>query len=207
MKRLLSPAEYRVLRRLHTPQKIQDYLDAVPINFEERGETYMSPRRVMRHRKAHCIEGALLAAAALALHGEKPLLMDLRSLAHDVDHVVALFRRNGYWGAISKTNHPVLRYRDPIYPDVRSLALSYLHEYFMDTGEKTLREYSAPFDLTRYAPEAWVTAEEDLDSLVDDLDRARHFPLVPKKNRRLMRRASGFEIKATAVTEWKKAKR
>lgn len=200
----LSAAEYRILKCLSTPQKIQDYLDRLPINFEHKKETYMSPRRVLREQRAHCVEGALLAAAALALHGEKPLLMDLRSAPHDVDHVVALFKMNGYWGAISKTNHPVLRYRDPIYPEVRSLALSYAHEYFMDSGEKTLREYSAPFDLSRYNPEAWITAEEELDELVDDLDASRHFPLVPKKNRKELRRASRFEVKATGRTEWKK---
>lgn len=203
----MTPRERGIFRQLKSPVAIQDFLDAMPINFEERGETYMSPRRVLLEKKAHCAEGALLAAAALAFYGERPLIMDLRSTARDIDHVVALFKRNGYWGAISKTNHPVLRYRDPIYPDVRSLALSYFHEYFMDDGKKSLVAYSAPFDLSRYAPKKWITASENLDSLIEALDRSRHFPLVPKKNRRAIRNATPFEIRASAKTEWKRKER
>lgn len=206
IKTLLTPPEQKLFERLNSPIKIQDYLDTLPNNFNLKGDTYMSPRRTIKAQTSHCAEGALLAAAVLAFHGEKPLLMDLRavSLAVDVDHVVALFKRNGYWGAISKTNYPVLRYRDPIYPDIRSLALSYFHEYFLDSGRKTLGEYSAPFDLSKYAPEEWIVAEEDLDEIMSDLDTSRHFPLVPKKNRKLLRLASKIEIATTAAREWKK---
>jgi hypothetical protein len=204
LRELLSPEEHRRILKLRTPQRIQDYLDSLPINFELHGETYMSPRRTMRAKIAHCFEGALLAAAALAFYGQKPLLMDLRSAPHDEDHVVALFRQNGYWGAISKTNHPVLRYRDPVYASPRELALSYFHEYFTDAGLKTLREYSAPFDLSRYAPEKWLTAGEELYWLVDALDESRHFPLVPARNRRAIRHASKIERVQAAATEWSK---
>ncbi len=116
---LLSPAEHRVMRKLSTPQKIQDYLDSLPINFEEKGETILSPRRVLRERKAHCIEGAFFAAASLAYHGYPPLLMDFRTLPNDEDHVVAVFKEKGHWGAISKTNHAILRWRDPVYRSAR----------------------------------------------------------------------------------------
>jgi hypothetical protein len=114
LKSLLAPREQAIFRKLSSGQKIQDYLDALPINFEHRGETYMSPRRVIRTKTAHCFEGALLAAAALAVHGQPPLLMDFRTAPTDEDHVVALFRSGGLWGAISKTNHAILRYRDPV---------------------------------------------------------------------------------------------
>jgi len=205
---LLSPRERTVVRRLNSPAKIQSYLDSLSYNFNLDGDTYMSPRRVMRHKTAHCAEGALFAAAVLAYHGEKPLLMDLRAVAEiDVDHVVALFRRGGHWGAISKTNYPVLRYRDPIYPDIRSLALSYFHEYFLDSGKKTLRAYSAPFDLSKFAPQKWVTAEDELDDIIDALDESRHFPLVPKKNLRALRPATQFEIRVTSAREWQRPSR
>src|SRR3989344_7323650 len=123
----LSPRELRILQKLTTPAKIQDFLDSLPMNHEKKGETHMSPRRVLCEKKAHCIEGALLAAVALWLHGEPPIIMNLSSRLGkgDVDHVVALYKRNGYWGAISKTNHSVLRFRDPIYRTPRELALSY----------------------------------------------------------------------------------
>ena len=204
IKKLLTPAERKIFARLDSPSKIQDFLDLMPVNFTPNGDTYMSPRRTLRANVCHCAEGALLAAAALAYHGEKPLLMDLKAVKPDVDHVVALFRRNGIWGAISKTNYPVVRYRDPIYPDVRSLALSYFHEYFLDSGKKTLREYSAPFDLSKYAPEKWVTADAELQELMDGLDNSRHFSIVPKKNAREIRRASKFEITMTAAREWRR---
>src|ERR1043166_4610055 len=124
----LSAAEFRVLQRLRTPEKIQDFLNALPANFEPHGDTCLSVREVLKRRRAHCIEGAFLAACALWINGEPPLLLDLKA-TRDYDHVVALFRRGGCWGAISKTNHLPLRYRDPVYRTLRELAMSYFHEY------------------------------------------------------------------------------
>lgn len=156
----------------------------------------------MRERKAHCFEGALFAAAALAYHGRKPLLLDLRTIAPDEDHVVALFREGGLWGAISKTNHAILRYRDPIYKTIRELALSYFHEYILDDGRKTLREYSKPFDVSRFPAEKWLTVEEDLHWLVDALDDSPHFPIAPATALRKLRKAYKEEIAASNITEW-----
>lgn len=202
IKTALTPPERALFSRLKTPQKIQDYLDTLPINFETSGETYMSPRRSIVAQTAHCFEGALLAAAALAYHGQKPLLLDLKTAPNDVDHVVTLFKQNGYWGALSKTNHAVLRYRDPIYKTVRELALSYFHEYFLKSGQKTLRTYSTPFDLSKYPLEEWLTGDEELFDLVQDLDASPHFPLVPKKNLKFLRRATQFEIDTLDAKEW-----
>jgi hypothetical protein len=206
LKAILTPPERRLLGRLSSPQKIQDYLDTLPINFEMKGETYMSPRRAIQVKTAHCFEGALIAAAALAYHGQKPLLMDFRTLPKDEDHVITLFRFHGLWGAFSKTNHATLRYRDPIYRSPRELAMSYAHEYLLWNGKKSLREYSAPFDLSRYSPEKWVTAGEELQSLVDDLDTSRHFPIAPEKNMRALRKAGPTELRAMKLVEWKQPK-
>lgn len=129
-----------ILRLLKTPRKIQDFLEEIPINFEPEGDTCLSPRRVLRERRAHCIEGAMLAALALRIQGERPLVLDLEASAQDHDHVIALFKRHGCWGAISKTNHAVLRYREPVYKTIRELVLSFFHEYMDGTGRK-------PFDL------------------------------------------------------------
>ena len=202
LKALLTPPEQAIFKKLSTPQKIQNYLDTLPINFEMTGETCMSPRATIRAKTAHCIEGAFLAAAALAYHGHKPLLMDFQTHPDDEDHVVALFRQNGRWGAISKTNHAILRYRDPVYATPRELALSYFHEYLMWDGRKSLVAYSNPFDLRRYRPEKWVTTEKSLVWLADALDDAKHLPLVPKKNRRLFRKASNVELRAMKIVEW-----
>lgn len=203
IKKCLTASEKQVFARLNSPQKIQDYLDILPINFEIGGETYLSPRRVMQEKRAHCMEGALFAAAALAYHGRKPLLLDLQTANPDDDHVVALFREGARWGAISKTNHPILRYRDAVYATPRELVMSYFHEYFLEeNGKKTLRAYSAPFDLSKYAPEVWITAEENLDFLAGELDWSRHFPLLLKKMIRALRPASRVERRAIALTEW-----
>jgi len=202
VKSVLTETESKILRKLCSPQKIQDFLDAIPINLELDGYTYMSPRRVLRNQKAHCLEGALLAAAAYAFHGGRPMLLDFQAAYDDEDHVVALYQENGHWGAISKTNHPGLRYRDPIYRSMRDLAASYFHEYYMWDGRKSLRFYSRPFDLSRYAPQRWVTAMEDLDWLAHALDASPHTSLVPKGNLRRLRRASAFEIRASSAVEW-----
>jgi hypothetical protein len=207
-KELLTPAERNVFRKLNSPAKIQDFLDTMPINFELHGETYMSPRRVLRARTAHCFEGALLAAAALAYHGRRPLILDLRTVVGDEDHVIALFKDGKYWGAISKTNHPILRYRDAVYESPRELAMSYFHEYVMSkNGKKTLREYSKPFDLSRYKPSSWVVAEEELYWLVQALDDALHLKIASKIAVRKLRIASALEIKAMDEKEWKPPKK
>ena len=200
----LNASELKLLRRLNTPAKIQDWLETVPANFEPEGDTLISPRRVIRERRAHCLEGALLAAAALWVNGERPLLLDLKTVEADFYHVVALFRRHGRWGAISKSNHAVLRYREPIFRTVRELALSYFHGYFLNDGRKTLRSYARPLDLRRFAQRQWLTDESDLWYIGEALDDQPHYPLLDKKMTASLRRADPLEIKAGRITQWKR---
>ncbi len=202
----LTRAEFAVLRRLSTPEKIQGFLNALPANFENGGETCMSVREVLRRRRAHCIEGAMLAACALWVHGEPPLLLDLRAV-RDYDHVVALFRRGGCWGAISKTNPPVLRWRDPVYRSLRELAISYLHEYANKRGQKTLRSYAGPFDLRRFEPKLWVTNGRNCWDIGETLDEMRHIPLVTRKQSRTLRLRDAMERKAGALLEHRRPRR
>jgi hypothetical protein len=204
---LLTPRERRQFDRLDTPEKIQDFLDALPANFELDGDTHMSPRRVLETRVAHCTEGAILAAACLTFHGHDGYLMDLRALPADQDHVVTLFKRRGLWGAISKTNHAVLRWRDPIYRNPREIAMSYAHEYYLKSGRKSLIAFSKPFRVTRYAPARWVTAEDNLDWLIVALDDSPHVALAPKSALRRQRRATAFERKVTDQPEWRAPRR
>ena len=133
----------RTLARLSTPQAIQDYLVELPQNFEPDGDTARSVQSTLAAGRAHCIEGAMVAAFALWLQGHPPLLLDF-SAHQDMDHVIAPFRVDGKWGAISKTNYICLRWRDPVYRTVRELAMSYFHEYAKGP-RKTLRSYSRPF--------------------------------------------------------------
>ena len=200
----LTQKEYETFVKLSTPIKIQDFLDSLPMNWEKKGDTHMSPRRVLLEKKAHCIEGAMLAATALWIHGESPLIMNVsaRLGKGDVDHVVALYKRGGYWGAISKTNHYTIRFRDPIYRTPRELALSYFHEWFFNTtGEKTLECYSKPLDLRRFGSE-WITTGKELWNIADALSVLLHYQLVPKGNWRYIRKADAMEIKAGKLIEW-----
>lgn len=200
----LTPAETRILRRLTKPAKIQDFLETIPSNFESHGETCLSPRRVLREHHAHCIEGAMLAALALRIHGHRPLVLDLTAASHDQDHVIAVFQQNRRWGAISKSNHSVLRYRDPVYRTIRELVLSYFHEYTDVRGDKTLRSYTRPLDLSRFDRYAWMTSEEDVWAIPNALADAPHIPLLTPSGVRRLRRADPIERKAGELLRWKK---
>ncbi|HEY6721076.1 MAG TPA: hypothetical protein VI363_05500 [Burkholderiales bacterium] len=202
----LTRAEFSVLARLSTPEKIQGFLDALPANFEMGGQTLLSVREVLRQRRAHCIEGAMLAACALWVHGEPPLLMDLRA-ERDYDHVVALFRRGGCWGAISKTNPPLLRWRDPVYRTLRELAMSYLHEYANKRSQKTLRSYSRPFDLRGLVPEVWVTSGKNCWNIGEAVDDIRHYRLITKKQARMLRLRDAIERKAGALLQHRRTRK
>lgn len=202
LRRLLTAPERRVFARLRTAEKIQDFLDTVPINFELDGDTTMSPRAMLKTHTAHCAEGALFAAAVLAYHGERPLLMDFQTLPSDEEHIIALFCRRGLWGAISKTNHAILRWRDPIYRTPRELAMSYAHEYYLWSGKKSLLRYSRPFNVARYAPKRWVTTDDDLEWLMHALDDSPHFALAPRRALRQRRKASPVELRMMALVEW-----
>ena len=192
----LSSEEAHFLQGLNTPAKIQDYLDTLRFNHEEDGETCMSPRRVLLTKKAHCIEGAMLAALALMLQGRPPLLLNLKvNTSKDDDHIVVLFKEHGYWGALSKTNHAVLRFRDPVYKTVRELAMSYFHEYFLvKDGTKTMRGYSKPINLRRFGTK-WITSEDDLWKIAETIYDSPHLLVVPKENERYLRHATKLEQK------------
>src|SRR6185437_7568581 len=174
----LTRAEWRTFRALKTPERIQRFLDVeIGYNKEPDGDTIRSPRRVLRDRLAHCLEGALFAAAALRAQGFPPLLMDLEAVRDD-DHVLAVFRQHGRWGAIAKSNYSGLRFREPVYRTLRELAMSYFEHYFNLRREKTLRKYSRPVNLSRFDRIGWMTAEEDLWTVSDHLVAIPHTPLL-----------------------------
>jgi hypothetical protein len=198
----LTRAEFALLRRLGTPQSIQAFVNAIPINHEVEGETILSVRRVLSQRRAHCIEAAFVAACALWIHGEPPLVMHLDCERSDDPHVVALFRRHGAWGAISKSNGAHLRHRDPIYRSLRELALSFFHEYFDKRGRRTLRSYSIAFDLRRIDPALWITQEQMCEEANARLARLRHYALVSPHHRLRLSRLDAFEQRAATMVEY-----
>jgi hypothetical protein len=181
-------AELRILAGLKTPARVQRFLDEdIGYNKESGGVTCRSPRRVLRDGIAHCMEGALLAAAALRVLGYPPLLVDLEAVRDD-DHVLAVFRIRSHWGAIAKSNYSGLRYREPVYRTLRELAMSYFEHYYNLKGEKTLRRYSRPVNLKRFDPIHWMTAEEDVWAVPEHLVVIPHIPLLaPGMDQRLAR--------------------
>jgi len=202
LRALLTPAEHRVFARLDTPQKIQTFIEKMPPNFELKGDTAMSPRTMLKAHICHCSEAAFFAVAALAYHGKPGWLMDIVALPSDKDHIVTLFKERGLWGAISKTNHAVLRWRDPIYRNPRELAMTYAHEYNLNGGKKSMLSFSRPFSLTRYALSRWVIASDDLDWLLYALDLSPHVPVAPARALNKRRRMTRVELKSQDVTEW-----
>ncbi|MDE2399962.1 MAG: hypothetical protein KGL67_03070 [Patescibacteria group bacterium] len=200
-----TKAEKALLHKLNTPAKVQSFLNELQFNFEKNGvDTLKSPLMVVRTHNAHCIEGAILGAYILSLHGFTPCVLHLQTTKGDFDHVITSFKQNGHWGALSKTNHAVLRYREPIYKNIRELVMSYFHEYFLDNGQKTLRKYSAPLNLNKFNSRNWATAEGDLWYIDKALDKQKHYDILSKSQIKNLRKADKVEILAGKVVEFKK---
>ena len=196
----LTKSELSFLNKLSTPIKIQDYLDGTPFNYEEKGETCMSAVRVIREKKADCIEGAFLAALALMIQGERPRVVNLKVRADDFDHIITLYKRNGYWGAISKTAHAVLRFRDPVYTTVRELVMSYFHEYFLtENGEKTLIGYSRIINLNRFG-DRWIAHYDDVWDIAEEIFDAPITKIIPKGSEKYIKDATELERKVAGIT-------
>ncbi len=197
----LSQAQAAQLSALRTPHEVQNFVNAIPMNFEIGGGTALSVVETLRQNRAHCIEAAMVAACAFYLNGRPPLLMDMGAADGDDDHVIALFRHGSYWGAVSKTNGPYVRFRDPIYMSLRELALSYFHEYTKGK-RKTLRTYSVAVDLRRADPKLWVTNPKFCEEIVDMLTIARHFKLVPRGHEAVLRPLDRIDMRAHKLAEF-----
>jgi hypothetical protein len=195
--------EIDLIKKLNTPAKVQDFLNKIPFNFEQKGETLKSPIMALRAHNAHCMEGAILGAYILSTHGFQPLILHLEATKEDYDHIIAPFKINGLWGAISKTNHAVLRYREPIYKSIRELVMSYFHEYFLDSGIKTLRRYSEPLNLKVFE-DSWELEDCDLWGIDEELDKIKHYDILSKLHIKDLRKADKIEIKAGKIVEFKK---
>ncbi|HXZ30921.1 MAG TPA: hypothetical protein VEH30_01455 [Terriglobales bacterium] len=169
-----TPAEVRKLRSLKDPHGIQRCLDDMPYHL---ADTAWSPRRVLREGTSHCFEGAMFAAAALRVNGYPPLVFDLEA-EHDTDHVVAIYRVRGHWGAIAKSNYSGCRYREPVYRSLRELAMSYFEVYFNLRRERSLRTFSRPVNLARFDDREWMTTDKHLWFVAEYLFTIHHYPLL-----------------------------
>ena len=180
-----TPAERRVLGKLSTPYRVQEFLDSLAYRNES---VYCCPRQVLRERRAHCFDSALFAAAAFRLIGCEPLILDMRSIRHDDDHVIAIFKHGSCFGAVAKSNYAGLRWREPIYRSLRELVMSYFELYFNLAGQKTLREYSRPLNLKRFDRQHWAFSNEILPQIAETLDLLPHYSLLSKQQIRRLHR-------------------
>jgi hypothetical protein len=174
--KLWSEEEQRIFNELKSPALIQTFLDELPYSTDS---FYRSPRRVLAERRAHCFDGAIFAAAALRRLGFPPLVIDLQAYRDD-DHLLALFKVRGYWGAVAKSNFVGLRYREPIHRTLRELVLSYFPSYYNMAYDKSLRGYTAPMHLDRFDHLDWMRDDAALDLLSDKMDELRYYPLVDR---------------------------
>jgi len=184
----LNRREQKILRGLNTPAKIQRFLDReIGYNTEPDGHTCYSPRMVLDRGVAHCMEGALVGALALRLLGHPALLVDLEAV-RDTDHVLAVYRIDGHWGSIAKSDYSGLRSREPVYRSIRELVMSYFEHYYNPAGEKTLRAYSKPVNLKRFDRAGWETREGDVWEIPNHLCEIPHTSILgPGMERRLAR--------------------
>ncbi len=192
--------EIKLLKELDTPKKIQNFLDTLEINFEEQGDTCYSPKKVLKLKKAHCIEAALLAALALKLNNWEVFLVDLKASRKDFDHVIAVFKQFNKYGAISKSNHSVLRYREPVYSSIQELVMSYFNEY-CNKGRKTLRSYSIPVKLDDLEKFNWAAKQDDVWEIADYLDKVGHFSILTREQIVNLRKQDLIEERSQGITE------
>lgn len=205
----LTRGELAVFRRFRRPAEIQDFLDTLEYRQEDE---YFSPRSVLRERRAHCVDGSLFACVGLRLLGHPPRIVDLLIGGEADEHLLAVFQLGGLWGAVAQSNFVGLRYRDPVYRTLRELALSYFPVYFNAHGEKVLRGYTVPLDLSRYDRYHWMTSEEHLRLVVNRIDHVRRFELFPKQAERHLvpvdeRTFGGTGIWGASRRAWRRPRR
>jgi hypothetical protein len=188
-----TPGEIRKLRALRTPWGIQKFLDSIPYHH---AGTAWSPRLVLQKKTAHCLEGAIFAAAALRVLGYPPLVFDLEAYRDD-DHVLAVFQEGKHWGAIAKSNFSGLRYRAPVYRTLRELAISYFENYFNLAGDRSLRRYATkPVDLSRFDYLDWMTREKDVWFVAERLCEIPHTAIMTPRMERALTRLDKRSLEA-----------
>jgi hypothetical protein len=175
---LLTRSEHRIVARLTSPAKIQEFLDQTSYSTED---IYRCPLRVLRESRAHCFDGAVFAAAALRRLGFPPLVLELVPNERDDDHLIALYKRDGLWGAVAKSNFVGLRFREPVFRSLREVVLSYFEQFYNVAGEKTLRAYTLPLDLTRFDALGWTLHDGPMDRIAEALDKKRRISIIMDK--------------------------
>jgi hypothetical protein len=173
-----TKSERRIFDGLTSPAKVQEFLGGVTYSSEE---IYRCPLRVLRERVGHCYDGAVFAAAALSRIGHPPLILELLPNARDDDHMLAVYRQDGCWGALAQSNFTGLRSREPVYRSLRELVMSYFEQFYNTDREKTLRGYTLPINLKMLDTRQWMTRDAAMREIAGCLDRAVHKRVLTRK--------------------------
>ncbi len=175
--RSLTAGERGILSGLSTPARIQAFLDNTPYSTDA---FYRCPLRVLREGTAHCFDGALFAAAAFRRIGLPPLIIDMLPNDRDDEHLLAVYKIADHWGAVGKSNFVGLRFREPVYRNLRELVMSYFEQFYNRAGEKTLRGYTVPLNLTTFDSLNWMTSDEHLQEIAARIDGIQRRPLLTR---------------------------
>jgi hypothetical protein len=152
----------------------------------------------LRENTSHCYEGALFAAAALRVNGYPPLIWDLEA-EHDTDHVIAIYRVDGHWGAVAKSNYTGCRFREPVHRTLRELAISYFNIYHNMRGERTMRTFSRPVNLKRFDHRNWMSSEKPVWFVAEYLLTIPHFRLITPAQAKRLHRVDGRLFRAECL--------
>lgn len=191
---LLNSTEKALIQGLHSPDRIQAFLDSVQYPAGERNRSVLN---VIRERQAHCLDGGMFAAAALSWIGYPATIMDIfPEPGKDDDHILALYQVDGCWGAVAKSNFVGLRLREPVYRSLRELVMSYFESYFNVDGEKTLRSYSRPIRLGKWDYLDWVCDDHGVDVIEMKLKTLKSTPLITEKMAARLNRADEISYKS-----------
>lgn len=171
--------EWRIIRRLNTPAKVQHWLTRMPYNWERGGGTMRSFREVVKRNEAHCLEAAIAAAVVLEQYGYPPLLLDIESIDL-LDHVIFVFQENGLWGSIARSRDIGLHGRKPVFRNPRQLVWSYFEPYIDMTGRIKGYGRTSLYDLGKYD---WRFNSKNMHKIEDNLRAIPHQKLISSDRR------------------------
>jgi hypothetical protein len=169
----LSVKERQIIRRLNSPPKVQQFVNELVYNQNDR----VSILDVIRKGTGDCLEAAVFASVVLACHKIPNSLVGLKSV-RDEDHALCVFKQEHGYGAIAQSKYLGLRYRNPVYASHRELVMSYFESYYNYFGEYTLRGFSKPL-LLRSITKAQLADTTYMCELDDRLSELPCTQLVP----------------------------
>ena len=105
-------------KKYKTPKEVQKWVHSLTYH---KDDTVCSAKRAIQKKRAHCLEGAFAAALILEQHGYPPLVMSFESI-DDIEHVIYIFKKGKYWGAVGQSRDRGLHGRAPKFKTLRGFS-------------------------------------------------------------------------------------